>query len=221
MYIFPIFGVYPRSMNEDLKTIGRITLFYFVLWVLLMPWIRIGLPSLALLSLLISAVINDKILIKKPMNILVLSMLVLWLITSFISQIRFTGEKFYVVFGLQDQFEYINTIGPKARYKFYHYPALTFMNNNIPEHAKVLLWSNDGYYLDREYLYAVQLIKRMADGNDLYNPKNVIKELKRFGITHVAMTDNYLRKPLRTSLEDNGTLEIIYYDKYMKIGALP
>ncbi len=95
------------------------------------------------------------------------------------------------------------------------------MNINLPKESKVLLWSNDGYYLEKEYLYALDFITRMADGKNLFDSQTTLKELKRFGITHVAMTDNYLRKPLYDVLENIGSLEILYKDKYMEIGALP
>ena len=80
--------------------------------------------------------------------------------------------------------------------------------------------SNDGYYLDREYLYTLGFITRMANGLNLYDSKNIIEELKRFGMTHVSMTDELLRKPLRDILEDSGSIETLYSDRFMKIGVL-
>ena len=47
------------------------------------------------------------------------------------------------------------------------------------------------------------------------------QELKNYGITHVAMTDNYLRKPLRDILENNIDMEILYKDNYTTVCALP
>tara|TARA_B100000676_G_C17550446_1_gene567134 strand:+ start:192 stop:614 length:423 start_codon:yes stop_codon:yes gene_type:complete len=126
-----------------------------------------------------------------------------------------------VVFGQQKTEEYLSYVGPLDRYKFYNYPAINFINNNVEKDAKILLWSNDGYYLDRDYLYALQFITHMANGDKLFDKKGVIKELKKFGITHVAMNQNYLRMPLRKILEKNKSLILLYEDDNMVVKALP
>ena len=61
----------------------------------------------------------------------------------------------------------------------------------------------------------------MADGEKIYDPDQVLDELKKFGITHVAMTDNYLRKKLKDTLLETGKLDILYQDKHMIVASLP
>jgi len=84
-----------------------------------------------------------------------------------------------------------------------------------------LLWSNDGYYLERDYLYVLGFITSMANGEKIYDPKQVLEELKLFGITHVAMTDNYLRKKLKKTLLVTNELRVLYQNEYMTVASLP
>jgi len=218
--LLPFLFIKKEVVNIQLNTISKIALLYFLFWIFLYPFIRIGLPLFILLSILISTVITNNFFQKKPLNLIIKSLLVLWLINSVSAQLRLTTGKLPVVFGTQDHKQYLVDEGLREKYKFYHYPAINFMNENLPKDSKVLLWSNDGYYLDRNYLYAIEFITRMANGDDLFDSINITKELKRFGITHVAMTDNYLRRPLKKIIEKNDKANIIFADNHMKIGIL-
>ena len=60
----------------------------------------------------------------------------------------------------------------------------------------------------------------MADPDKIYNPKQIIGELKRFGITHLAMTDNYLRRKLKHVLLSCEEISIIYKDENMIVAYL-
>lgn len=125
-----------------------------------------------------------------------------------------------VVFGQQNRKDYLISEGADSKYRFYHYNAINFMNENLPKNAKVLLWSNDGYYLEKNYIYCLEFITRMSEEEILYNPEHTLNHLKRFGITHVAMTDDYLRKKFRKILEQNIDLDVLYIDNYMKVCSL-
>ena len=60
----------------------------------------------------------------------------------------------------------------------------------------------------------------MADPDKIYDSKSVVEELKKFGITHVAMSDNYLRKKLKDTLLSTKSLKVIYDDKNMVVAYL-
>ena len=96
-----------------------------------------------------------------------------------------------------------------------------YINKQLPSKSKILLWSNDGYYLERDYLYVLGFITSMANGKKNYDPKQVLEELKLFGITHVAMTDNYLRKKLKKTLLVTNELRVLYQNEYMTVASLP
>ena len=64
-------------------------------------------------------------------------------------------------------------------------------------------------------------MRDMADPSKLYDESTCFEELKKHGITHVAMTDNYVRKKLTEIIESKDSVEIIYDDGLMKICKLP
>ena len=90
----------------------------------------------------------------------------------------------------------------------------------LEPNSKILLWSNNGYYLDRDYIYAIGFITNMADSGKIYDQKQVIGEMKNFGITHVAMTDNDLRKKLKDVAVSTDGIKILYQDRKMMVAAL-
>ena len=143
-----------------------------------------------------------------------------WLLSSLGGHLREVLPTVPVVFGNEARTEYIAERG-SSRFRFHNYAALSFMNTNLPPDSKVLLWSNDGYYLERPHIYTVGFITLMANGKRLYDPDQVIDEVKRFGITHVAMTDESKRLRLRETLEATGKLTKLYEDANMVVCALP
>ena len=74
--------------------------------------------------------------------------------------------------------------------------------------------------MDHDYLYALGFITNIADSDKIYNPSFVINELKRHGITHVAMTENYLRKRLKNTLLSSNEISILYYDNDMIVASI-
>ena len=147
-------------------------------------------------------------------------MLSTWIVISLFSNFRLIADKIPVVLNIEDEKSFIERVGKNNRYKFFNFPAITFMNKNLSDDSVVLLWSNDGYYLNKKYYYALEFITRMSDSEKLFKAETTINELKKFGITHVAMTDNYLRNSLRKLLENSSYINEIYKDKYMTVCSI-
>ena len=74
--------------------------------------------------------------------------------------------------------------------------------------------------MDRDYIYAIGFITNMADPGKIYDQKQVIGEMENFGITHVAMTDNDLRKKLKDVAVSTDGIKILYQDREMMVAAL-
>jgi hypothetical protein len=217
--MMPFVIFYYRKENKYLKGILIIAALFYIHWVAFYPLLRIGLPFFALLSIPVALAIYRLMAWSKFYKIGVSFMLVVFLLTSLGGHLREVIPSIPVIIGTQTQMDYITNYGSK-RHRFFHYPAHNYMNNKLPANSKILLWSNDGYYLDRDYLYVFGFITNMADGEKIYDPEQVIDELKKFGITHVAMTDNYLRKKLRDTLLETEKIEILYQDKHMIVASL-
>ena len=181
--------------------------------------VRMGLPLFALLSIPISLIINSTFKKYKIRNIIYLFLFVFCL-SSLLNSLKKNVDKYTIVGGINNNIQFFkenteNTIYPHVGIK-----AIDFINNNTPINSKVLFWPNNGFYLDRDYLYVIGFITSMADIKAIYNPNTVLEELKRFGITHVAMTDNYLRRRLKDSIIKNGNIKILYEDEKMIVASI-
>ena len=90
--------------------------------------------------------------------------------------------------------------------------AINFMNENLSADSKILFWPNSGYLLDLDYIYVNGFITTMANPIKLYDSKEIFNELKRFGITHLAMTDNFIRRKLKETILSSEKIKIIFQD---------
>jgi len=208
-----------RKENNYLKEILIVAGLFYVYWVAFYPMLRIGLSIFAMLSIPVSVAIYRVMAWGKYFKVCMNILIVAFLLTSLGIHSRDVLPRLPVVFGAQTRTDHINLYGSK-RYRFFNYPAFNYINKQLPSKSKILLWSNDGYYLDRDYLYVTGFITNMADGEKIYDLEQVIDELKKFGITHVAMTDNYLRKKLKDTLLETEKLDILYQDKHMIVASL-
>ena len=215
----PLVIYYYRNNNIYLKDLLIVSLLFYIYWVAFYPLLRIGLPLFAILSIPVAVAIYRMMAWDKFYKIGITTLFVVFLCISLGGHLREVVPKIPVVFGTQTQAEYLNEHGSR-HYHFSNYPAFNYINKQLPSKSKILLWSNDGYYLERDYLYVLGFITSMANGEKIYDPEQVIDELKKFEITHVAMTDNYLRKKLRDTLLETEKLDILYQNKHMIVASL-
>ena len=219
--LIPGIFIYYKDFDVRLKICCVISFFYFLIWIYLYPFIRVGLPMLSLFAIIIANTFFFLLKQNFYSKIVLKTLVIMWLGNSLSSALMSTHYKLNVVLGNESKGDYLNRVGAYKKYNFFSYPAHKYINETLEEGATILLWSNDGLYLDRKYFYTIEFMTRMANPKTLLEKELVISELKRFGITHVAMTDNHLRKPLRNVLEETGLLTTIYDDGYMTIASLP
>jgi len=217
--LLPVMLVNLRRENRELRQLLALAGLFCLYWVASYPFMRIGLPFFALLALP-GACAFRRVVERGVLSRWIVSVaLGAWLLTSLAGHLREVLPAVTTVLGIRASETYIDEHGSR-RTNFHYQPAYQFMNEELPSNATILLWTNYGYYVDRHYFYAIEFIIRMANGERLYDPEQVVSELKRFKITHVAMTNNYLRKPLRQALEASGQLDCIYQDSHMVVCAL-
>ena len=216
----PVLVVYAFRASSRMRPILVFSLLLYVVWVPTTFMIRTGLPVLALMSIPVAAtllMIMDQGWLPK---FAIAGMLAVWLATSFTGVLRNTASAIPVVAGSQTVDDYILEHGPED-YNFTAYDAYLFINRELPADAKVLLWESRGYYVERPNLYAREFLETLADPTRIYNRRFVVDELRRFGITHVAMNDNHLRRRLRETLEATGRLDCIFEGRSMVVCTLP
>ena len=208
-----------KIFNQNNYTLFLIISFY-IFCVSFYPFIRTALPLIAILVIPVSLSFYIYIKHNKYIKYLINFLIIAWITISFIIQLRLIIPKLPVVSGFKNKEWFLTNISTSNRYKFHNYKSHKFINDNLPIHSVVLLWSNDGYYLDRNYLYAIGFLENMVDTSRIYNPELVISELKEYGITHVAMNDDYLRKKLKETLISSNRLKLLYQDKNMIVASL-
>ena len=106
-------------------------------------------------------------------------------------------------------FDYLNGTLTRDEYidKFRReYPAMRYINENLPQEAKVLFFylGNRGYYCDRDYLFDMQkgvstlweIVKKSK------SPEEVLTELKNKGITHLLIRNDIFERWVKNDFED-------------------
>jgi hypothetical protein len=109
--------------------------------------------------------------------------------------------------------EYIEKFRPE-------YGAIKYINQNLPDDSRVLLLfvGKRGYYLDRDYLAGINIIKEVTEGTA--SEKDILADLRNRGITHflirhklfVMWVNNNLTREKKAVLEElfkNG-IKLIY-----------
>ncbi len=212
---------YAKTRKGQLVNIYVVLGLFYIYWVSFYPNIRVGLPLLLIISVFISnSIKNLNFAYALPKKLIEICLLIFMVPAIYSSSVNYKHQ-FSFLSGKSKKNEYLQKVGSLPKFNFRSYPAFSFMNNNIKDDALILLWSNDGYYLNKNYLYALEFITRMSKSKKLLSKNSVIDELKSYGITHVAMTSNHLRLPLRRALESTKVLKTIYEDKYMVVKELP
>jgi hypothetical protein len=225
-HVSPLFvALLPIAVASALRTPSRMrallgfALLLYLYWVPTYRLVRTGLPVLALISIPVAEAALRLAERGRFARWTIATTLALWLATSLVGVLRDMGPAMPVVVGRQSVYEYLLTRGPDEN-NFTGYDAYLFINRELPADARVLLWEPRGYYLERSYVLASEFVQTMADPARVYDPQHVVDELRRFGLTHVAMNDNYLRRRLRQTLEATGQLECLYQGGTMVVCAL-
>ena len=209
-----------RSRSR-MRTILAFALLLYLIWVPTTFFIRTGFPVLALMSIPVAAVVFELADRDRFLKLTMAVLVGMWIATSMLNVLRNTVPTLPVVVGYQSTDDYLLTRGSEvASDSFVFYDAMRYMNRELPPDARVLLWDSRGYYMERPYIFAFEFIQTMADPARIYDTETVMNELRRFGITHVAMNQNSRRLQLRQTLEDTGQLNCLYQGRSTVVCAL-
>tara|TARA_B100001540_G_scaffold273399_1_gene258287 strand:+ start:2052 stop:3923 length:1872 start_codon:yes stop_codon:yes gene_type:complete len=212
---FVITRLYKRE--KIFKEIILMSLLFYIYWITFYPLLRIGLPMFAILSIPTAFIISDKKIKNGIRNLLYVFLFVFCLVSLF-NSISKVLPNLPLIKNKDYNIATITTSTHEFNAKYFS--AINFINDKTPKDSKILLWSNNGYYLERDYVYALGFITTMANPKKIYDTAKVIEEIKYYGITHVAMTDNYLRKKLRETILASKKINIIYQDDHMIIASI-
>lgn len=111
-----------------------------LIWIIFYPFVRIGLPLFTLFSIVTAFIIrkyvSDVYFSLSQINLI----LMMFFLTSSISNLRETLYKIPVILGTQSKQNYINSYRKKYS-KIKGYSSFIYMNESLPVNEKVLLCS--------------------------------------------------------------------------------
>ena len=72
------------------------------------------------------------------------------------------------------------------------YKASKFINANLPENSKILLFRDTrGFFLDKDYVWADPLFQVYINYSEFRNEDDFYKELKSIGVTHILVNTEF------------------------------
>tara|TARA_Y100000591_G_C21850444_1_gene711369 strand:+ start:2110 stop:3918 length:1809 start_codon:yes stop_codon:yes gene_type:complete len=210
----------PWKKNPIIKNILIISGLFYVVWISLYPFVRLALPMFSIFSIYV-AVVYDFILQLRDKYIdwLLKFTLGLFLMVSLGEALNdFYPRLPFLTFQVSKN-EYLNS-DYVIEHGYTNHEAVIYINDNLPIDSKILLWSNDGFYIDRDIVYSLGYLWTMIDPQILDKPQLIIQDLTSRGITHVAMTDNWWRKDFKENLIKSGKLETVFLNEEMTIARI-
>ncbi len=90
-----------------------------------------------------------------------------------------------VVFGQQSRDDYIT-------HNFAAYPAMQFINTQLPPGAKVVFYGNPlGFYCDKPYLWGDAQHSTVIPYDQIHSADDLRTQLQRLGVTHILVNRRY------------------------------
>lgn len=196
---------------------------FLVLWSIIYSRVRVGLAAFAVLAVPIAVVIAHLATRTQVVRALVGMSVAGWLAVSCLADVRLQARRFPVVLGLETPQAYLSRVFPRY-YNYHWYDDLQFINQNLPDDAKVLVWDRRGFYLERDYAWAMSLVTGYLPPGVVEDWSRLRSELEALNITHVAFSegkapnaDREVLNPLRTTLVESGCLVPVYASETMSL----
>lgn len=188
---------------SDTGYLGLFSIFYFLLVFFIADMqIRFLLPILPALTILTVIGIN---------RLMGFSKIKALVIVAVAAMLSLNLVYLAVYFGNKEPLPYITGKVSRDEYLIKHlrgYDASLYINKSLPKDAKVLMiYAGDrGYYLNRDYYYnsylSGQPIKEALDGSR--DGRDVAKEIREKGITHILMDERLLGEFMENNLDDKS-----------------
>jgi hypothetical protein len=209
-----------RRCDPHLRFLVWVAGLFYLTWFVTYSLLRNALPVLALFAIPTAGVLASVTRRRGAVAAMAGGAFALWLAVSLLGIVDDHGPAVPVALGRESPQAYLGRRLPEPRTGFPYYDAYRFMNTHLPADSVVLLWDTRGFYLDRAYIRSWEFLHGLADPARLRSRDGVVRELQRWRITHVAMTDEPKRLWFRSLLATTGRLRCLYDDGAMTICAV-
>ncbi|HLG29719.1 MAG TPA: hypothetical protein VI387_05865, partial [Candidatus Brocadiales bacterium] len=156
-----------------------IALVGYIFFIFTSPLVRYFYAGLAILSIIVAHFIRmiwtKYFLTRIPIILCILSIS----IASFSVSVRWFEGPFFAGLGVLDRIQFINECWTSL------YRASLWVNENLPQDARILSTWNPGYYLNREYVLTNPAFQGVLDFGRINDTKTLFKKIKELGITHL------------------------------------
>lgn len=174
--------------NKSVRTLFVYSAIYYPFWFFISQQAKFLIPLLVVLSIIASYVIFRLFEFGRIMRYAVAGTLFIFFLFNSSVNAVFSAQFLPVVFGLKSEDEFLSE-------KTELYNEIMYINQNLPETSKLLIWTHNRFYLDRKYIPVYPIEQGLIDYNKYRNAEELLSRLKELGITHIL-------KPERTELAD-------------------
>lgn len=219
----PLVFIYRRQLPSWTRLSALFVIAALPIWYLTYVRVRSLLPVLALLMIL-TAVAIARFLRDGKVSAwfkgIVAGTLVLWLGIGFMTNLYHHASAAAVATGLQDRADYLREKLLATGFEWID--DFQILNRQLPSKAKVLIWEDRGFYLERDYLWASGLWRGLASREELVDSEKLVEALERLGVTHLAwdrgMTASAeLERLRRTFLTADLPTAVVYQSPRMEV----
>lgn len=174
-----------RRKNRIIDIFFIMLLVYITMWFFLSYFLRyliFIMPMVAIISGYVIAELAKNKYLSKILKIL----LVLTFSFNFLIWFGSNAKEIPVAIGLESKNDfYLKYPGPIYR-------ASQFINSNLPENSKILLFrDNRGLFLDRDYVWGDPLLQLYIDYSQFENEDDFYEKLKSIGVTHILVNTKF------------------------------
>lgn len=192
----PLYFILPRK-NNLINILFWLLFTYLTIWFFLSHVLRhiiVSWPLIAIISAYVIVELSKNSHISKTIKLLLVFTFSFNFLVLGVANIK----NIPVVAGLETHDEFL------SKYPGSIYQASKFINSNLPENAKILLFRDTrGYYLDREYVWADPLFQLYINYSKINDEDDFYNELRSKGITHIL---------INTEFEWRG--QVVYENRY-------
>ncbi|HIE44116.1 MAG TPA: phospholipid carrier-dependent glycosyltransferase [Candidatus Omnitrophica bacterium] len=193
IFILPV-TIFLRGVNRQIKFLLLYSGYFYFMWFFLTHHVdRFAIPMFTLLSLVVAYILTH---IPRKGRIILGGVTGLFMVVNlFLLSIVATTYDFLGVFtGLKTKEEYLTE-------RLYYYPAIKYINEELPSKVKVLfIGANQTYYCQRPLLsnspldknIIVEVVKKSRDAED------IARRLRGMGVTHLYLNLSEVKRTQET-----------------------
>ncbi|HHT9126248.1 MAG TPA: ArnT family glycosyltransferase [Candidatus Brocadiia bacterium] len=164
--------------NRFIRRFFCVAIAYYIFFIFTSPQWRFFYVGFAMLSIIVAYFITIAWTKYSLTRLPIILCMVVLSIASFSISIKWVVSPFFTGLGVLDQRQFLNECSENR--------IAVWINDNLPQDAKVLSWRLDvSYYLNRDYMEVNPAFQSVLNFDKINNTLTFLKSIKELGITHL------------------------------------